>query len=117
MATLAPVGRTEAVPASMARAPDSMRAMVWRRLRRDYAAMFGLVVMVLLIVVAVAAEQLAPYPFAQQRMQARFEGPSLTNWFGTDQFGRDELTRIMFGARVSLTVGLVSVGIALLIGI
>ncbi len=99
------------------RSPESLKAMTWRRLRRDWASMAALALIVALIGMALFADVIAPYPYAAQQMNQRFEGPSLAHPFGTDQFGRDVLSRIIYGSRVSLSVGLISVGIALLFGI
>jgi len=83
----------------------------WRRLRRDKAAMLGLVIIVALVLVAVFATWLAPYDYTTQNMGNRYALPGGTNILGTDDLGRDELSRLMVGARISLAVGLISVGI------
>src|SRR2546430_245674 len=109
--TLAPAAPT------ISRSPETLRGLVWRQLRRDRAAIAGLLIVTALAFGATFADQLAPYPYAQQFMNKRLEGPSAANWLGTDQFGRDVLTRMLQGARISLSVGLISVGIALVVGI
>ncbi len=86
------------------------------RLRRNYLAMGGIFVIIALVLVAVFAEQIAPYGYAQQDWRAIHQGPTAAHWLGTDEFGRDVLSRLIFGARISLQVGLVAVCIALLIG-
>lgn len=86
------------------------------RLRRNYLAVGGIILILVLIVVAVFAEQIAPFGYAQQDWRNILKGPSSTHWLGTDEFGRDVLSRIIFGARISLQVGLVAVCIALIIG-
>jgi peptide/nickel transport system permease protein len=81
----------------------------------QWIGLLGLFLVSSFIVMAVAAPILAPYdPTAQPGEQ--LEPPSSTYWLGTDEFGRDILSRIIYGARVSLQVGVISVGIALLIG-
>ena len=86
------------------------------RLSRSPLAMFGLAVILLLIFCAIFADVLAPYDFAKQDLMHMFETPSAEHWLGTDEFGRDILSRLIFGARVSLQVGFIAVGIALVIG-
>ena len=83
----------------------------WRRLRKDRAAMLGLTIIVVLVVIALFAPWLAPYDYTAQNMGNRYATPGGANLLGTDHLGRDELSRLMVGARVSLAVGLISVGI------
>jgi len=82
-----------------------------RRFLRHRLAMFGLVVIVLLAVIAIAAPLVAPYPYYVQDLKLFRTGPSAAHWLGTDSFGRDVLSRLIYGARVSLSVGLIAVGI------
>jgi len=79
--------------------------------------MGGLVVIALLFTVAILADVLAPYPPDQIDTDFILESPSARHWLGTDILGRDVLSRILFGARVSLSVGFVAVGISSLIGV
>jgi peptide/nickel transport system permease protein len=94
--------------------------MVWKRFRRHRLAMTGLVVIVILGLSAIAAPILAPYSPDELRLDLVPEGqplgPSLQHPFGTDALGRDYLSRAIYGARVSLSVGIVAVGISVLIG-
>lgn len=86
------------------------------RLRRNYLAVGGIVVIMVMIFLAIFAEQIAPYGYAQQDWRNILKGSTSAHWLGTDEFGRDVLSRIIFGARISLQVGLVAVSIALAIG-
>ena len=86
-------------------------AEVMHRLSKSPLAMFGLGFILLLVFCAVFANWLAPYPFAKQNLLHMFELPSAQYWLGTDEFGRDILSRLIFGARVSLQVGFIAVGI------
>lgn len=79
-------------------------------------AVIGLVLIVLLIVTAIFAPWLAPYSPDASNVAQRFQGPSLNHWLGTDSIGRDILSRVIFGARTSLLVGIGAVGMATLIG-
>lgn len=91
---------------------------IWQRLRRNKMAMLGLAVIILLVLCAVFADVLFDYDtiVIKQNIGERLQGPSSAHWFGTDEFGRDILARLVHGSRVSLVVGIVSVSIALLIG-
>lgn len=89
---------------------------VWQRLRRNKMAVLGLIVIVFLILVAIFADYIAPFTYSQQNFEAALQKPNATYWFGTDNFGRDIFTRVVYGSRVSLQVGIISVSIALLVG-
>lgn len=88
----------------------------FRRLRQHRIGMIGLVLVMLLLFVAVFGRYLAPYDPNEIDMNARFLPPTLEHPMGTDDFGRDTLSRIMYGARVSLQVGIIAVGIAASVG-
>ncbi len=89
---------------------------VWRRLKKDKLAMFGVVLVVIITLIAILAPILTPYDYATQDLNNANQGPSLSHLFGTDQFGRDVLTRVMYGARISMTVAYSSTVITLFIG-
>lgn len=89
---------------------------VWRRLKHNKAAMVGLVIIVVLIFGAVFADVIAPYGPDDQNLKERFQTPSAQHLMGTDNFGRDIFSRLLYGARVSLQVGLLAVGIAMILG-
>lgn len=89
----------------------------WRTFSRNQLACFGAVVVGVLVVIAVLAPALAPWDPNKSDMKMILVGPSAQHWLGTDQIGRDVLSRLIFGSRISLAVGFVSVGIAVLIGI
>ena len=104
----APLAREEA---------ESPARRALRRLLRRKGAIFGLVVIALFVAVAVFAPLISPYdPVAQSWTLVR-KPPSWAHWLGTDDVGRDILTRIMFGARASLLAGVISVCIAVSIGV
>ena len=88
-----------------------------RRLKRRKGALVGLVVIALFIAIAVFAPLISPYDPAAQSWTAVRKAPSWAHWFGTDDVGRDVLARIIFGARASLLAGVISVGIALSVGV
>ena len=86
------------------------------RLGRSPLAMFGLAIICVLVFCAIFAEVISPYSPIKQDLMHMFETPSAAHWLGTDEFGRDILSRLIYGARVSLQVGFIAVGIALVIG-
>lgn len=91
---------------------------VWRRLKKDKMAMLGLGILIVLILLAVFANQIADYDEVaiKQNTSVRLQGPSKDHWLGTDDLGRDIFARLIHGARISLMVGIVAVGIAVIIG-
>jgi peptide/nickel transport system permease protein len=89
----------------------------WRALARNRLAVVGGVVVLCLVVLAVLAPAIAPWDPNRPNIKKILEGPSRQHWLGTDHLGRDVLSRMLYGSRVSLAVGFVSVGIATAIGI
>lgn len=93
----------------------------WQRLRRNPVAMVSLTFLVCLLLVAVLAPLIAPYPFTRQELSSKLQGPSAQHWLGTDELGRDTLSRLMYGAGISLGVALaveiVVVSLGLLVGL
>ena len=89
---------------------------VWHRLRQNKLAMAALVIVILLILMAVFAETIAPYDYAEQNPDAQFEYPSAAHLLGTDNYGRDLLSRLIVGGRISLLVSVLSVVFALIVG-
>jgi peptide/nickel transport system permease protein len=92
-------------------------ARAWRRLRRRKGAMVALFVVVFLIAIAVFAPLVAPYDPTLTSFTTVRKPPTWAHWFGTDEVGRDVLSRVIWGARASLSAGLVSVGIAVGAGV
>lgn len=89
---------------------------IWIRMRRNKLAMVGLAIIIILFLVAIFADVIAPYGFAEQDLSNQFAKPSSEHIFGTDDLGRDIFSRIVYGSRISLKVGFISVGIALIVG-
>src|SRR5690606_38118676 len=86
------------------------------RFLRHRTGMIGAVIVLILIVTAIYGTTVAPYAHNEMSFGDAFAPPSLEHPMGADDFGRDTLSRIMYGARVSLTVGIVSVGLAATVG-
>jgi peptide/nickel transport system permease protein len=93
------------------RRQDFVRAFFSNRL-----AVFGLVIISLFILMAIFAPLIAPYDPLAQDLEGKFAGPSLQHPFGQDELGRDILSRVIYGARISLTAGLAAVAIATSVG-
>src|SRR5205823_6415209 len=94
-APLAP-GPLPAAPTRLAAGPSgSLWKDAWRRLRRNKAALAGLAFIVFLLLVAILADALAPYSYTAQNTKLANQAPSAAHWFGTDELGRDLLTRLM----------------------
>lgn len=89
----------------------------WLRLRRNRLAVSGLVVLSFFLLTALLTPWLAPYGYAEQNLELGASPPSAQHWLGTDTFGRDLLTQIMYGGRISLAVGFIATAVALLIGV
>ena len=88
-----------------------------RRLAKNKTAMIGLGIFVVLLVLAILSPVINPYDYATPNVKDRCQGPSLKHWFGTDELGRDIFSRIMYGGRYSLTIGLIATLSSMLAGI
>lgn len=89
---------------------------VWKRLKKNKAAMLGLGLLIVLVVVAIFADFIAPHGYNDQMLINRLQRPSAEFWLGTDSYGRCILSRIIYGSRVSLQVGFIAVGIGVFFG-
>ena len=96
----------------------SLAAEVWRNYKKSPSAMVGLFVVLLLIIVAIIAQFTFDYSkdIVQQNVRNRLQPPSANHPFGTDQYGRDIFIRVLYGAKYSLSVGIVSVAISCAVG-
>ncbi len=90
---------------------------VFHRMKKNKLAMFGLAIIIILVITAIFADFIAPYDFSTNDLDNQFSTPSKEHIFGTDEFGRDIFSRIVYGSRISLQVGFISVGIALIAGV
>jgi peptide/nickel transport system permease protein len=99
------------------RGPQAAGARSWWSIMRESPrTALGAVVLAVIVVAAVFADAVSPHPPNQQNLRNRLQPPSAEHVLGTDQFGRDVLSRIIYGGRVSLQVGFIAVGIALAVG-
>ncbi len=83
---------------------------------RNSFAVAGATILILLAVIAIAAPWIAPHDPLHIQLPDALLPPSATHWLGTDQLGRDVLSRLIYGARISLTIGIIAVGLAVLVG-
>lgn len=92
---------------------------IWQRLRRNKMAMIGLAILIMLALGAIFADIICDYDtmVIKQDIANRLQGPSAQHWFGTDEFGRDIFSRVVYGTRISLLIGFVAVAIAMVIGV
>ena len=88
----------------------------WRRLKKSKMAMFGLVILSLLVAIAIFASVIAPYSYSEQHLENKNMKPNAEHIFGCDDLGRDIFTRVIYGSRISLSVGFIAVGIAVVFG-
>ena len=89
----------------------------WLRLRKNKLALLGGAVLLFMIVIALLTPWIAPYSYEAQNLDFGASPPSAAHWLGTDIFGRDLLTQVMYGGRISLAVGFIATAVALLIGV
>jgi peptide/nickel transport system permease protein len=113
--TVSTLAKPESQPTSPADASPARRA--WRRLLRRRGAMLGLAIVLLFVVMAVFAPWIAPHDPIATSWSAIRKAPSAMYWFGTDELGRDVMSRVVWGARASLMAGLVSVCISMVLGV
>ncbi len=96
--------------------PESRLKSMWDALRKNKAALFGLFVIIVLIIIAIIGPFITPYDPDLQILTEKSKTPSAAHWFGTDQLGRDIFSRVIVGTRVSLFVGVAAVAFSLVLG-
>ena len=89
----------------------------WLRLKKNRAAVTGGMVLAIMVVLAILTPWIAPYGYEAQNLDLGATAPSAAHWLGTDIFGRDLLTQILYGGRISLAVGFIATAVALVIGV
>lgn len=87
------------------------------RLRKNKMAMISLFILLFIIGISLLTPWIAPYSYEEQNLDLGASAPSAAHWLGTDALGRDQLTRIMYGSRISLMVGFIATAVALTIGV
>lgn len=89
----------------------------WQRFLKNRLAIIGLIVILIFFVTAAIGPVLAPYDFLEQRLDAQLQSPSTSHWLGTDDLGRDILSRLLYGARTAALVAIISTLISLVLGV
>lgn len=95
----------------------SRAAEVWHQLKKNKIAVVSMIVLILIFLMAICAPLIAPYNYDQEDFSASFAGSSKEHWLGTDRLGRDILSRLLYGSRQSLQIGIYSTFIAAVVGI
>ena len=96
---------------------DSETKTFWRYFKRNRLAVGGLLVILLIFFVAGSASLIAPYDPGKTNVSQKLKPPSSEHFLGTDQLGRDVFSRMLYGSRISLSVGFVAVAISIVIGV
>ncbi len=107
----------QAVPLARVEAGTSLWRDAWLRLKKNRMAVVSAVILAVLSLASALAPWIAPYSYEEQNLALRAVPPRAGHWLGTDALGRDQLTRLLYGGRVSLMVGIVATAVALVIGV
>ncbi len=96
---------------------NSLWSDAWKRLLKNRLAVAGGCVVIAIIIISIAAPLIAPYSYEEQNLESQYQPPNRNHLMGTDSKGRDLLTRIIYGSRISLAVGFAATSVSLLIGV
>ncbi|NSW92176.1 MAG: ABC transporter permease [Firmicutes bacterium] len=102
---------------SISRKSKSYWQDAWSRFKKDPFAMIGLFIIIIMVLSAIFGPMLSQYTYDGQAIADQNQSPSFKHWFGTDKFGRDIFVRVMYGARISLTIGFTVAAINMVIGV
>lgn len=97
--------------------PETMLGLTWKYFKRHKLALIGGAVVVLLVIGCIVGPNLSPYDIERSSLRIRYQPPTIDHPFGTDELGRDLLTRILSGGRISLSIGILSMTLAVIIGV
>jgi peptide/nickel transport system permease protein len=106
-----------ALPSSVTLVPRSSSSTTWRRFRRNRGAVIGMVIIGVYVAMAIFANVLAPYDPLDGQLALKLQPPSAAHWLGTDELGRDLLSRLLYGARSSLEIQVAAVMFSLVVGV
>lgn len=95
----------------------TMAQMMWRSYRRHRPAMIGTITILVMVFAAIFAPYLTPFDPEKIDLVVKMQPPSFVHWMGTDELGRDVLTRILYGGRISLSIGVMAMAIAIVVGV
>ncbi|MFZ5879974.1 MAG: oligopeptide ABC transporter permease [Chloroflexota bacterium] len=105
-----------AIKPAPSRSQESLLYFFWRRFKKHQMALLGAIVTLVITLLVIFAPMLSTSDPMKQDLKNRFQPPSAEHWMGTDDLGRDMWTRVLYGGRVSLTVGLLSMAISIFVG-
>lgn len=108
---------SKADTAALTTRPETMIGLAWKYFIKHKLAVAGTIVVILLVIGCIVGPLISPYDVEKSSLRERYQPPSLEHPFGTDDLGRDMLTRILFGGRISLSIGLLSMLIAVVLGV
>lgn len=108
---------TQSLSLDQYQAGTSLWADAWVRLKHNKLAIFGLFTLISIVIACLLTPWIAPYGYEEQNLALGASPPSWEHWFGTDNLGRDLFTRVLYGGRVSLMVGIIATAVALVIGV
>jgi oligopeptide transport system permease protein len=111
------IGREKKVYSGLARPSETYWQDAWRRLKRNKVAVVSMYVVIFVLLLAIFGPYISKFDYASNDLLNTDQWPNSTHWFGTDDLGRDIFVRVMYGARISLSVGLVAALINLTIGV
>lgn len=97
-------------------AEETYWQLIWYRFSRHKLAMISLVFLIIMSLASIAAPWIAPYDYQESDLSQSLRPPSMTHFMGTDRLGRDIFSRVLWGGRISLSVGFVAAGVAVLVG-
>ena len=98
-------------------AAETLRERGWQQMKKNKLALWGMAIVIVMTVLAIVGPWLSPYTYADQDLTTANSWPSAAHWFGTDTLGRDLFVRVLSGARISLSIGLVASLINVFIGV
>ncbi len=112
-----PIDRTTLNADQISRPSLSYWQDAWQRFRRDKKAMFGLIVIAIISIFAIFGPMFCPYGYEEADFTSISQPPSAAHWFGTDMLGRDLYVRVLYGARISLSIGVIAAAVNMVIGV
>ena len=95
---------------------ESQFLVIVKRLSKNPNAVFGMVLLLILVIGVIFVPMISPYEYSKMDVRAINQGPTAAHWFGTDDMGRDQLTRIFYGGRYSLSISMIAVLVSTTIG-
>jgi len=97
--------------------PETMAGLAWKYFIKHRLAVAGTIVVIVLVIGSIVYPAISPYDVEKSSLRIRYQPPTADHIFGTDDLGRDMLTRMLFGGRISLSIGLLSMSLAVIIGV